>query len=119
MVLGLCSLRLLLNLDFFDLQCIQLDRRVAAEHADQYLDLTLLGIDLVDGAVKALERSVNNTDNLANVEVDTMLRLGNTHALLDLGHLFVRDRRRLGAATNEASNTRGVADDVPCVFGHL
>ena len=42
------------------------------------------GIDLVDGAVEALEWAVGDVDDFADGEVDLVLGLFQAHALLDL-----------------------------------
>src|SRR5437870_5951549 len=43
-----------LLVDLFHLQEVELDRRLAAEHVDQHLELALLGVDLVDLALKSV-----------------------------------------------------------------
>src|SRR5205823_15011327 len=62
-----------------DLQTVELDRRLPAEHVDQHLQLALLGVDLIDLAQEVREGAVNHADALAQLELDPDLGL-----LLDL-----------------------------------
>src|SRR3546814_17032561 len=73
----------------------------------------------MDGAGKALERTVSDAHYIAHVVVNLVLRLFAAHALHDLFDLFVGYRRWLGAAAHEPGNGRRVAHDVPRVFTHL
>lgn|SRR6266702_1630041 len=115
------SLRSVLDstLNFFYLQGVKLDRSVATEHADEYFDLALLSVNLIDSTVEALEGAVDNADDFADAKVDAVFRLSNTHALLDFDHFFFRNWRWLSAATNKTSDAWCVTNDIPCVFGHL
>src|SRR5581483_242922 len=106
-------------LDALDLQAVELYGCLAAEHVDQYLQLTLLGINLVHGTIKALERTIGNADHLTNGEVDLVFGLFNAHALVDLFDLIVGKRRRFGAGADEAGDGRRIAHDVPSVFAHF
>ena len=51
-------------LQLVDLQEVELDRRLAAEDADQHLDLVALRVDLVDGADELGEGAVLDADAL-------------------------------------------------------
>ena len=53
-----------------DLQQVELDRRLPAEHVDQHLQLALLRIDLVDLAVEVGEGPVHDADGLTDLELD-------------------------------------------------
>ena len=106
---------------FFDLEEVQLDRRLAAEDAHQDLDLVPFGVDFVDRPDELGERPVRDADALALRERHAVL--GRLHAhvpedLLDLG-LVERDGLAADArdvrAADEARDARGVADDEPAV----
>ena len=56
---------LILRLHFLDLQCVQLDRCVTAKHTDHDFDFAFYGVYLSDRAIKALERTIGDRDNLA------------------------------------------------------
>src|SRR5438105_13843463 len=51
--------------DFLDLQKVELDRRLSAEHVDQHFQLALLCVDLVDLAVAVGERPVHDARALS------------------------------------------------------
>src|SRR5690349_16787105 len=71
-----------------NLQQVELDRRLAAEHVDEHLELALLGVDLVDLAVEVGERPVDHPHGLADRELDADLRRLLLHLLLDCADLF-------------------------------
>src|SRR5919108_6568662 len=100
------------SVDLFDLEQVELDRRLPAEHVDQDLQLALLGVDLVDLAQEVGEGSVDDADALAQLELDPDLRL-----LLDLLQdrleLGLLQRHRLVARAHEAGHAWRVAADVP------
>ena len=65
---GICSLtsattffamRLVVLLGLLDLHEVELDRRRAAEDADQHAQLALVGLHFLDDAVEVLERAVD------------------------------------------------------------
>src|SRR2546430_13795320 len=105
------------SVDFFDLQEIELDRRLPAEHVDQHFELALLRVDLVDLAEEVREGSVHHPDALAQLELDPDLRL-----LLDLlqdrAQLVLVQGHRLVAGADEAGDAGRVPDDVPGLVGH-
>src|SRR5437016_12469943 len=89
--------------DFLDLQKVELDRRLPAEHVDQHFELALLRVDLVDLAEEVREGSVHHPDALAQLELDPDLRL-----LLDLlqdrAQLVLVQGHRLVAGADEAGD---------------
>src|SRR5215472_3597614 len=103
--------------DLLHLEQVQLHRRLAAEHVHQYLQLALLGVDLVDLAQEVREGPVHHAHALANLELDADLRL-----LLDL----LQDRTELDllqgdglvAGAHEAGHAGRVAHDVPRLVRH-
>ena len=104
-----------------DLQEVELDRRLAAEDADQHLDLVALGVDLVDRADELGERAVRDAHVLALCEGDPHLGRLDAHLaqdLLDLGlvegHGLVAHAGDVAAA-DEAGHARRVAHDEPGV----
>ncbi len=107
------------GLNFLYLQGVKFDRCVAAEHTDHDFDLALLVVDFGDRTIEALEWTVGDRDHFALAEVDVMLWIFDAHALLDLGDFAVRNWSRFRAATYEAGDTWGVADDVPGFVGEL
>src|SRR5690606_19486108 len=94
-------------------------RGVAAEHTDHDAYLTLLGVNFANGAVKALERSVGDVDDFADLEVDLVLWIFYAHALLDLADLSLGNRCRDGAAADESCHARGVSNDIPGGVGQF
>src|ERR1700738_512353 len=105
------------SVNFLDLQEVELDRRLPAEHVDEHLQLALLGVDLVDLAEEVGEGAVHDADALAQLELDPDLRL-----LLDLlqdrAKLVLVQRDRLVAGADEAGHPWRVPDDVPGLVGH-
>src|SRR5712691_3280117 len=81
-------------MNLFHLEEVQLDRRLTAEHVDQYLELALLGVDLVDLAVEVGERPIDHTHRLADLELDADLRRFLLHLLLNRPNLFLLKRYR-------------------------
>src|SRR5689334_24577501 len=86
-------------LDALDLLELQLDRRRAAEDGDADLHPTTVEVELLDDAVEACERTVEDLDRIADLIVDVDLLLGR-EGLLFLGGehargLRVGDRLRL------------------------
>lgn len=106
-------------LSLLDLQAVELDRCFAAEHVDQDFELALGRVDFVDGAVEALERSVDNIDDFTDSKVNLVFRLFLTHALHDLFDFSIFDRAWIIAGTDEAGHGWGVTYDVPGVLGKL
>src|SRR5205807_5458736 len=99
--------------DFLDLEQVELDRRLAAEHVDQHLQLALLRVDLVDLAVEVGKRPVHHAHGLADLELDPDLRRFLLHLLLDRPHLFLLQGHRAVRGADEARHTGRVADDEP------
>src|SRR3981081_4495592 len=60
--------------DLLDLEQVELDRGLPAEHVDQDLQLAALGVDVVNLAVEVGEGTVDDPDRLADVEVDPEIR---------------------------------------------
>ena len=83
--------------ELFDLQEVELDRRLAAEDAHQDLDLVALGVDLVDRADELGERPVGDADALALGEGDAVLGRLDAHVAQDLLDLGLVERDRLAA----------------------
>src|SRR6185312_8609274 len=106
-------------LDALHLEAVEFDWRLAAEHVDQHLELALSCVNLAYTAVKALERSVDDVDDLAQIEVDLVLRLLQTHTFLNLLDFFGFDRGRVGAAAHETGDAGRIAHDVPGVLTQL
>src|SRR5207248_1260219 len=69
--------------DFLDLQQVELDWRLVAEHVDEHFQLALLRIDLVDLAVEVCERTIHHADGLAHLELHPDLGRFLLHLLLD------------------------------------
>src|SRR2546423_12067050 len=105
--------------DLLDLQQVELDRRLAAEHVHQHLQLALLRIDLVDLAVEVGERPVHDADGLADLELDADLRRFLLHLLLDRPHLFFLQRYRAVRRADEARHSGRVANHEPRLVRHL
>src|SRR6266567_4630975 len=101
------------SVDLLDLQEVELDRRLPAEHVDQHLQLALLGVDLIDLAVEVGERSIHDPHRLADLELDPDLRGFLPHLLLDRPHLFFLEGHRAVGGADEAGDARRVADDDP------
>src|ERR1043166_3930764 len=94
-------------LDPFDLLELELDRRRAAEDRDGNLDPALLEIELLDDAVEAGERAVENLHIVADLIVDADPGLGLAFCRLVLGvedarGFRVADRLRLARRAEEA-----------------
>src|SRR3981081_3548114 len=104
--------------DLLDLEEVELDRSLPAEHVDEDLELAALGVDVVHLAVAVGERPVDDADGLADLEVDPDLGRLLLHLLLDRLDLFVLERHRLVGGADEAGHARRVADDVPGLVGH-
>src|SRR5579864_8270343 len=104
--------------DLLDLQQVELDRRLAAEHVDQHLELALLGVDLVDLAVEVRERTVDDAHRLPDLELDADLRRLLPHLLLDRPNLFFLQRHRAVRGADEARHARRVANDEPRFVRH-
>ena len=115
---SLAVIRILLSsLDFFDLQSIELDWRVAAEHADHDFESAFGRVDFADGAVESLERSIDDVDYLAFCEVDLVFWILDVHALFNFGNFCFGNWSWRCAATDKASNAWRVADDIPGFVG--
>src|SRR5918995_1113677 len=93
-------------LEFLDLEEIQFDGRLAAEDADEHLDLVALRVDLVDRADELGERPVGDADALALRECDAVLRRLDAHVPQDLLDLVLVERDRLAADAGDV----GAAD---------
>src|SRR2546426_9447075 len=102
----------------FDLQEVQLHRRLAAEDGHEDLHLVPLGVHLVDHAVEIGERPVSDADRLAFGERDLVLRRVQLDLPQDRADLTVGEWRRLVPAAHEARDAWRVAHDVPRVVAH-
>src|SRR5690242_4783772 len=107
-------------LELGDLTELELDRRLPAEDVDEHLELRLVDVDLADGAVEVGEGAGDDAHLLADVELQPrpgLLALaGDALLLLDAEDgldLLAGERRRLGAAPDEAGHAGGVAHDPP------
>src|SRR5438034_298433 len=115
---GLDLLRHRLFHQLFDLQEVQLHRRLAAEDGHEDLHLVPLGVHLVDHAVEIGERPVSDADRLAFGERDLVLRRVQLDLPQDRADLTVGEWRRLVPAAHEARDAWRVAHDVPRVVAH-
>src|SRR5438477_3143121 len=106
-------------MDLLDLQQVELDRRLAAEHVHQHLQLALLGVDLVDLAVEVGERPVHDADGLADLELHADLRRLLLHLLLDRADLFLLQRDRAVRGADEARHAWRITNDEPGLVRHL
>src|SRR5918996_5676408 len=106
------------SLELLDLEEVELHRRLAAEDADEHLDLVPLGVDLVHGADELGERAVLDADALALGVLDLELRRLDPHLLEDLLDLGLLERQRPVARADEARDARRVAHDVPALVAH-
>src|SRR5688572_23298975 len=97
------------SLELLDLQEVELDRRLAAEDADQHLDLVAFRVDLVDGADELGERAVLDAHALALAVLDLELRRLDPHLLEDLLDLVLVERQRPVARSDERGHARRVA----------
>src|SRR5438270_1316701 len=104
--------------DLLDLQEVELDRRLAAEHVDQHLELAPLGVDVVDLAVEVGEGAVHDPDALPDLELDPDLGRLLLHLLLDRLDLLLLEGHGLVPGADEAGHAGGVADDVPGLVRH-
>src|SRR2546428_9289807 len=102
----------------FDLQEVELDRRLPAEDRYEDLDLVALGVHLVDDTVQVGERTVGDTHGLALGERHFVLGRVELDLPEDRLDLRVAERRRLVAAPDEARDPRRVPHDVPRVVAH-
>src|SRR4051812_23251396 len=82
-------------LQFLDLEEVQLDGRLAAEDADEHLDLVALRVDLVDGPDELRKRPIGDADTLTLGERDPELRRLDAHVPEDLLDLVLVERDRL------------------------
>src|SRR5438067_9672949 len=102
-------------LRLFDLHEVQLDRRGAAEDADEHAHAALVGIHFLDGAVEVRERSVHDPHVVTLFELH--LGLGLERAFGELGgepgDLVLAHRRRLGGVADEAGDLGRVLHQVP------
>src|SRR5258708_2810647 len=103
----------------FDLEEVELDRRLTAEDRHEDLHLVALGVHLVHDAVEIGERPVGDPDGLALGERDLVLRGVELDLAEDRLDLLVGERRRRGAHADEARDAGRVAHDVPGVVPHL
>ena len=68
---SLAVIRILLGgLDFFDLQSVKLNWRVAAEHADHDFKSAFGSVNLANGAVETFEGPVDDINYFSFCEVD-------------------------------------------------
>src|SRR5919106_4461598 len=91
-------------LELLDLQEVELDGRLAAEDADEHLDLVPLRVDLVDGTDELGERAVLDAHALALLVLDLELGRLDPHLLEDLLDLGLVERERPVAGSDEAGD---------------
>ena len=98
-----------------DLKEVEFDRRRAAEDGDHHLHRVAIEVDVLDHALEAGERTIDDADRLALVEVVLRLRLLDRlfYLVENLVGFFVGERNRLLAGTDEARDLGRVADEVP------
>src|ERR1700676_3307741 len=125
-----CSCSLITVLTFFlliaivlseplDLEQVELNRGLTAEHVHEHLELALLDIDLGHLAMEVGERSIDDANVLSDLvlDVDLRRRLG-LHLLLNPADLVLLQRYRLVFRADKGGDPGGVADDVPGLVGH-
>ena len=100
-------------LDFFDLEGVEFDGSLAAEHADHDFEFAFGAVDVGDGSFEALEWTVDDADDFAEGVIDGVFGVFDAHAFFDLGDFFFGDWGGLGAGADEAADSRGISDDVP------
>src|SRR5688572_28818424 len=105
-------------LQLLDLQEVELHRGLAAEDADQHLDLVLLRVDLVDRADELGERTVLDANALTLLVLDLELRRLDPHLLEDLLDLCLVEGQRSVPGADEARHARGVPHHVPALVAH-
>src|SRR6188472_3456235 len=105
-------------LELLDLEEVELHGRLAAEDADEHLDLVPLGVHLVDGADEFGERAVLDAHAVALRVLDLELRRLDPHLLEDLLDLGLVEWRRPVAHADEPRDARGVPHDVPRLVAH-
>src|SRR5680860_1610015 len=62
-------------LHFLYLQTIKLDRCLSAKHVHKYLNLTLLGVNIIDSSIEAFKRPVNDIHNFADLEILSLIHI--------------------------------------------
>src|SRR3989344_208908 len=111
------AIMIVLILKFLHLDRVELDGRLAAEHAHHDLDLALLEIDLLHLAIVILEGTVDDLYRFAYQEVNFEFRLLLAHAHHEIVDLFLRERRRRSAVrAHEAGHARRIPHHVPGIF---
>src|SRR5580693_993071 len=110
------------RLELRDLAEFELDRRLPAEDVDQHLELELVLVDLRDLAREVGERPFLDPDRLVDLVLEAGPgALGGAAPPTFLLHLedvldfAPRQRRRLGAGSDEPGDARRVADRTPGV----
>src|ERR1700674_2233466 len=105
----------------FHLHKIKFHRRRAAENRDGNFQRVAVGVHVVDDARKIRERPFDDAHLL--VALEHQLRLGPVrgggHAVQNVFHFDFGKRRGRLARTDESSDARRVADDVPGVVVHV
>src|SRR5690606_27784123 len=104
---------------FLDFQEIQFHRRIAPEEVHHHPHLVFLRVDSGHRADEVVERPIDNTDFLADTEIDFHRRLLLLHAVHDLLDLFRPQGSRFVAHTHKAGDSRRIAHHIPRVFVHL
>src|SRR3989344_2834810 len=104
-------------LDALDLVGLQFNRRLAAEHRNQYLNLSSLFVNLANFSFKVLERAVDDADRIALGEVYRVANGVAFRALEDFLRLFGRKRHCLICRADKTGNLRGITHDAPCIIG--
>src|SRR6478735_5347567 len=116
-----------LRSDLLDLAEVELDRSLPAEDGDQNLELLGVGVDLGDRGRQRRERTVDDGDGLADLEVDGAHLSDRTSGRLlvlddrgeDVDDLVDRERRGGVGVAHESGDAGGVAHDSPRLVGEL
>src|SRR3989344_2311478 len=104
-------------LDALHLVGFQFNRRLAAEHRNQYLNLSALFVNLSHFPFKVLEGAVNDADRIALGEVYGMADSISFRALENFLRFFGRKRHRLVRRTDETGDLRSITYDAPRIVG--
>jgi hypothetical protein len=107
------------RLDFFDLCKIEFQRRFAAKHRHEDLDLTSRTVDVNDLSFEFLERTITDFDGHADLDVDRERGfLARCHALEESLDFLFRERGRCRAGSDEPCHVWRVANHVPRTVIH-
>src|SRR5689334_3932800 len=101
------------SLHAFHLEEVQLHRRLPAKEGHQHLDLALLQVDIVDGAVEVLERPIHDAHVLTHLEPDLDLRRLDAHLAQDPLHLGRLEWHGPCTRSDESRDARRIPYDKP------